>query len=98
MTVKSPSERDGDEGALEILEAAALSADDGGNSMRAVPVLLLEDNVFVIDGLENPLLPPLLLLVGLESLDMEEELAVEGGVGRCRTPIAEEEDRLSVPE
>ena len=63
--------------------------------MRAVPVLLLEDNVFVIDGLENPLLLP---LVGLESLDMEEELAVEGGVGRCRTPIAEEEDRLSVPE
>ena len=95
MTVKSPSERDGDEGAPEIF-VAALSADDGGNRMRAVPVLLLEDNVFVIDGLENPLLPPLLL--GLDSLDMEEELAVEGGVGRCRTPIAEEEDRLSVPE
>ena len=95
MTVKSPSERDGDEGALEILEAAALSADDGGNRTRAVPVLLLEDNVFVF-GLENPLL--LLLLVGLESLDMEEELAVEGGVGRYLTPVVEEEDKLSVPE
>ena len=87
MTVTSPSERDGEDGALENLEL--LSADDGGNKTLAAVLLRFEDGVFVLDGLANP------LLVGLESFELENEFAVEGGVGRYLTPVDDgADDRL----
>lgn len=91
----SPSERDGEDGSLENL--GALSADDGGNKIRAAVVLRRFDVLVVVAGLANPLL--VLLLVGLlESFELE-ELAVEGGDGRYRTPVelGADDDIISCP-
>ena len=92
MIVKSPSERDGEDGALENLDA--LSADDGGDNIHAA--VLLRFGVLFVVGLENPLLKLLLqVLAGLDSF----ELAVEGGEGRYLTPVVEDgvDDIISFP-
>ena len=69
-----------------------LSADDGGNKTLAAVPLRFEDGVFVLDGLANP------LLAGLESFELENELAVEGGVGRYLTPVDDGADDMFVLE
>ena len=69
-----------------------LSADDGGNRTRAAVLFRFEDGVFVLDGLANP------LLAGLESFELENELAVEGGVGRYLTPVEDGADGMLVLE
>lgn len=99
MTVKSPSERDGEDGALVNLDVLSedVSEDEGekGENGTHAAVLLRFGVLFVV-GLENPLLKLLLqVLAGLDSF----EFAVEGGEGRYLTPVVEDgvDDIISFP-
>ena len=83
FAVTSPSEGDGEGGALEHW-GVCLSANKGRNGICAA--VLLRFDVLVVVGLANPLL--LVVLVGLDSF----ELVVEGGEGRCLIPVDEEDE------
>ena len=83
VAVTSPSEGDGEGGALEHW-GVCLSANKGRNGICAA--VLLRFDVLVVVGLANPLL--LVVLVGLDSF----ELVVEGGEGRCLIPVDDDDE------
>ena len=87
VAVTSLSEGDGEGGALEHW-GVCLSANEGGNRIRAA--VLLRFDALVVVGLANPLLLVVLVLVlvGLDSF----ELAVEGGEERCLIPVDDDDE------